>query len=142
MPFTVSEKLRVQFRKDLRKGYVRNAQLDPTPSGIVSQIAEDGEVFIVKVDRRKGGQFWFSDIRVLFEDDGVHELFRYSSVRRAHWMFKNLLDRIRAEPESVGHLKTQYYDRLEIELDDRTCILDGLGQSYSPVLKLLWWIRK
>jgi len=142
MPFTVGEKLRVQFRKHLRKGHVRNAQLDPTPSGIVSQIAEDGEVFIVKVDRSKGGQLWFSDIRVLLEHEGIHELFRYNSVRRAHWMLKNLWDRIRAEPASVDHLKTRYFDRLEIELEERTCILDGLGQSYSPILNFFRWIPK
>jgi hypothetical protein len=76
VPYSVGEKLRVQFRKDLRKGHVQNAQLDPTPSGIVSQIAEDGEVFIVKVDRSKGGQLWFSDLRVLLEHEGIHELFR------------------------------------------------------------------
>jgi hypothetical protein len=28
MPSTVGEKLRVQFRKFLRRGYARNAQLD------------------------------------------------------------------------------------------------------------------
>jgi hypothetical protein len=142
MPFTVGEKLRVQFRKHLRTGHVRNAQLDPELSDALAGPIEDGETFIVKVDCRNEGQLWFSDIRVLLEHEGIHELFRYDSVRRAHWMFKNLWHRIRPEPESVGHLKTGYFDRLEIELEDRTCILDGLGQSYSPILKFFRWILK
>ena len=74
IPFTVDEKLRVQFRKSLRKGYVRNAQLDPEVSSAVRQLAVENERFSVRVDRSKGGRFWFSDHRVLFEDDGTGNL--------------------------------------------------------------------
>ena len=142
MPFTVGEKLRVQFRKSLRKGYVRNAQLDPKMSGTVAQLADDHESFIVRVDRSKGGLFWFSDHRVLFENEGVHELFRYDCVRGVHWMFKNLGDRVKAEPGSGSDLKRHHFDRLEIDLGDRVCVLDGLDQAYSPLYKFFKWMLR
>jgi hypothetical protein len=142
VPFTVGEKLRAQFRKSLRKGYVQNAQLDPTLSGIVAQFAEDQEGFIVRVDHSKEGRFWFSDRRVLFESEDVHELFRYDCVLGVHWMFKNLWDRIKAEPKSGDHLKTQYFDRLEIDLGDRICVLDGLEQAYSPLYEFFKWMLR
>src|SRR5215831_19818226 len=100
MPFTVGEKLRVQFRKSLRKGYVQNAQLDPEMSAAVRRVAAQDERFIVRVDRIKGGRFWFSDHRVLFENEGVREVLRYDHVRSVHWMFKDLWNRVKAEPGS------------------------------------------
>ena len=48
------------------------------------------ESFIVRVDRTKGGQFWFSDHRVQFENEDLREILRYDCVRGAHWMFKDL----------------------------------------------------
>jgi len=140
MPFTVAKKLRVQFRKELGKGYVLNAQLDPELSRAVAQSAEANERFVVRVGRVKGGQFWFSDHRVLFEDQSVHELFRYDSVRRCHWMFKNLQDRIEAEPGTGHDFKRKYGDRLEIDLGDRVCVLDGLAQAYLPIYNFFRWI--
>ena len=142
MPFTDGEKLRVQFRKSLRKGYVRNAQLDPEIAAAVGEVAAEGETFIVRVDRSKGGRFWFSDLRVLFEDEDVRELFRYEDVRGVHWMFKDLWNRIKAEPQSGSDLKRQYFDRLEIQLADQLCVLDGLGQAYSPLFHFFGWILK
>jgi hypothetical protein len=55
VPFTEGEKLRVQFRKSLRKGYVPNDQLDPKMSGTVAQLADDHERFTVRADRSKRG---------------------------------------------------------------------------------------
>ena len=139
---TVARKLRIQFRKSLMKDYVRNAQLDPTISPAVARLAEANESFIVRVERVQGGQFWFSDHRVLFEDERVHELFRYDSVRKCHWMFKDLSDRINADPGLSQDLKRKYGDRLEIDLGDRVCVLDGLGQAYSPVLDFFQWMLR
>lgn len=140
IPFTVDEKLRVQFRKSLRKGYVRNAQLDPEVSSAVRQLAVENERFIVRVDRSKGGRFWFSDHRVLFEDDGIQEILRYDRVRSVHWMFKDLWQRIKAEPGTGSDMKSQYFDRLEIDLGGRVCVLDGLGQAYSPLYHFFKWM--
>ena len=140
--FQAPEKLRVQFRKYLRKGYVRNAQLDPQISSAVLQLAEANECFVVKVDRSKGGQLWLSDRRVLFEDEGVRELFRYDSVRSVHWMFRNLRDRLGTEPGTGSNLKKQYFDRLEVDLGDQVCVLDGLDQAYSPVYDFFLWMLK
>ena len=142
MLFTVGEKLRVQFRKSVCKGYVRNAQLDPRMSGTVAQFAEEHENFIVRVTRSKGGQFWLSDHRVLFEDEGIHELFRYDRVRGVHWMSKNLWDREKYEPGSGSDLKKQHFDRLEIDLGDTVCVLDGLDQAYLPVYQFLQWMLR
>ena len=153
---TVARKLRIQFRKYLEKGYVRNAQLDPRIPPEVAQLAEANESFIVRVDRvgwqppwpgataraAQGGRFWFSDHRVLLEDESVHELFRYESVRECYWMFKDLPDRINADPGLGKDMKRNYGDRLEIDLGDRICVLDGLGQAYSPVLHFFHWMLR
>jgi hypothetical protein len=91
--------------------------------------------------RFQGGRFWFSDRRVLFEDERVEELLRYDSVRKCYWMFKDLPDRINADPGLGKDMKRNYGDRLEIDLGDRICVLDGLGQAYSPVLHFFSWIE-
>ena len=137
---TVVQKLRIQFRKHLVKSDVRNAQLDPRISPAVAQLPEANESFIVRVDRVKAGQFWFSDRRVLFEDERVEELLRYDSVRKCYWMFKDLPDRINADPGLGKDMKRNYGDRLEIDLGDRVCVLDGLANAYSPVLHFFQWM--
>jgi hypothetical protein len=141
MALSNAEKLRVQFRKSLRKGFVKNAELDPTPSSKVALEAEPNENFIVRVNSRKGGQYWFTDRRALFENsDLVREVFRYDAVQDTHWMFKNLWDRLKTDPTIGSQLKAENFDRLEIEVGDRVCVLDGLNQAYTPILNFLWWI--
>jgi len=55
-PFLPGEKLRVQFRKSLRKSYVRNAQLYPEVPAAVRRGPQAGH-FIVGVDRTDRGRF-------------------------------------------------------------------------------------
>ena len=143
LPFSTAEKLRIQFRKELRRGTVKNAELDPmVPSSVASSASSD-EKFIVRVDRTKGGRYWFSDRRVLFEDGAVvREVVRYEVVRSAHWMFKDLDYRMRSDLAGVPNLKSQYFDRLEIDIGSALCVLDNLGQSYVPTLNFLWWILR
>jgi hypothetical protein len=106
MALSNAEKLKAQFRKSLRKGFVRNAELDPTPSSRVALEAEPAENFIVCVHSRRGGRYWFTDRRALFEDsDLVREVFRYEAVQETHWMFKDLWDRVNADPAIGSKLK-------------------------------------
>ena len=58
IPFTVDEKLRVQFRKSLRKGYVRNAQLDPEVSAAVRQLAVELVFSDYDFPRKHGHVLW------------------------------------------------------------------------------------
>jgi hypothetical protein len=53
--FTVDEKLRVQFRTSLWKGYMRNAQLDPEVSAAVREFGVENERFTVSADPKPGG---------------------------------------------------------------------------------------
>ena len=140
MPPTVERKLRIQFQKSIRHGYVKKACLDPIASSLAAQAAETGEEFIVRVDSKKGGHYWFSDRRVLREEsDAIRELLRYETAQRVHWMFKDEWKdpRMLSNP---GEMKKKYYDRLEIETPGKLVVLEGLEQAYAPILSFFQWI--
>ena len=89
-PLSAKEKLQIQFRKSLRRGHTKNAELDPMISEGVAAIMKPEETAIVRVDSTKGQHYWFTDRRLLSEhDDDIRELVRYQSVIKAHWMFKD-----------------------------------------------------
>ncbi len=137
---SIERKLRIQFQKSLRKGYVSNAFLDPEIHSFVKQMAEPNEIFIVRVDPKQGGHYWFSDRRVLCEDaTGARELLRYENVRRTHWMFKDFW-KDRQLLLQGPDLKRKYHDRLEIEAPDMLVVMEGLDQAYWPTLHFFWWI--
>jgi hypothetical protein len=110
-------------------------------SSLAEHAAEPNESFIARVDPKQGGHYWFSERRVLREDtDGIGELLRYEAVQKVHWMFKNI-----PTPrtiEEMSKLKSQHYDRLEIEVLGNLVVLEGLDQAYTPILNILHWIRK
>jgi hypothetical protein len=142
LPFSVPDKLRIQFRKSLRKGHVTNAVLDPVLSHGIELTAEPRESFIVRVDRTKGGRYWFSDRRVMREDDaGVNELLRYDAVERVHWMFKTFWEDSERAARMI-QTKLNHYDRLEIETREGPAVLENLDQAYWPTLHFLWWIKR
>ena len=146
-PLSVQEKLRIKFRKSLRKGYAKNIEMDPVVPDAITLVAEPQEALIVRVDSTKGQHYWFSDRRLLREDDkGIDELLRYDSVTKAHWMFRDLwTDRVKSLLQSQGaasQLKANHFDRLEIESQDRIVVLEGLDQAYWPVLHFFWWITR
>lgn len=140
MPPTIERKLRIQFQKSIRHGDVKNACLDPIASNLAAQAAETGEEFIVRVDSKKGGHYWFSDRRVLREDsDAIRELLRYETAQRVHWMFKDEWK----DPRMLSHpgeMKRNYYDRLEIETPGNLVVLEGLEQACAPILSFFQWI--
>jgi hypothetical protein len=146
MKFSTGEKLRIQFRKSLRKGYTKNAELDPPVPPEISSVLEAGERLDVRVDSTKSRHYWFTDRRLLGKDgSGVCELLRYDAVVSAHWMFKDFwTSRVRLldSEEKASTFKRDHFDRLEIELPDRLVVLDGLDQAYDPVLKFFWWITR
>ena len=100
----------------------------------------------MKVVRRLGGAYWFSDRRVLVESNGIiKEQVRYQRLRRAHWMYKDLSERIKlavvqSGEEGVTAMKRDHFDRIELELDRETVVLDGLDQAYWPTLHFFWWL--
>ena len=141
MPPTIDRKLRIQFQKSIRHGYVKNACLDPTASSLAAQAAETGEEFIVRVDSGERQAITGSgDRRVLREEsDGIQELLRYKAAQRIHWMFKDVWKDPRMLSES-SELKRKYYDRLEIETPGCLVVLDGLDQAYAPIFSFFQWI--
>jgi hypothetical protein len=145
-PLSAKEKLQIQFRKNLRHGHTKNVELDPVVSEGVAAIIEPEETAVVRVDSTKGQCYWFTDRRLLSEqDDGICELVRYQSVIKAHWMFKDFwTDRAKSlqSLEAAAQFKFDHFDRLEIESHDRLVVLEGLDQAYGPVLHFLWWITR
>src|SRR5215467_1375427 len=137
-PLSAKEKLQIQFRKSLRRGHTKNVELDPVNSERVAAIMEPEETAIVRVDSTKGTTYWFTDRRLLSEnDEGILELVRYQSVIKAHWMFKDFwTERVKSLPseEAVTQFKFDNFDRLEVESHDRLVVLEGLDQAYRPVL--------
>jgi hypothetical protein len=119
--------------------------MDPVAAEGIAAIMEPEERMVVHVVSTKGQHYWFSDRRLLCEyDDGIHELLRYESVIKAHWMFKDRTDRFKQLQfiEAGSQFKADYGDRLEIELHDRLVVLEGLDYAYSPVLKFFWWVTR
>lgn len=145
-PPSAKEKLRIQFRKSLRRGHTENAKLDPVVSEGLAAIMELEETVIVRVDSTKGQHYWFTDRRLLSEhDDGFCELLRYLSVIKAHWMFKDFWTERAKSLQSLraaAQFKFDHFDRLEIESRDRLVVLEGLDQAYWPVLHFFWWIAR
>jgi hypothetical protein len=79
-PLSAKEKLQIQFRKSLRRGYTKNVELDPVFSEGVAAVMEPEETAIVRVASTKGQHYWFTDRRLLSEHDGsICELVRYQS---------------------------------------------------------------
>jgi len=72
----------------------------------------------------------------------MHELLRYEAVLEAHWMFQDFWpDRLKLRSlKKPSDFKSEHFDRLEIELQDRLVVLEGLDQAYWPVLHFFWWI--
>ena len=144
-PLSVQEKLRLKFRKSLRKGYATNIEMDPAVPDAMTLVAEPEEVLIVRVHSTQGQRYWFSDRRLLREHgQGIDELLRYESVTNAHWMFTDVLDRVKSlqSTAAISQLKAAHFDRLEIESQGRTVVLEGLGQAYWPALHFFWWIKR
>ena len=133
--------LRLQFLKSLRRGYAKNAELDPEVALSIVSGAEDNETFDVRVDSTKGDRYWFSDRRLLRENaDGVYELLRYAAVTKVHWMFKDSRLQLSNHETNAVELKRNHFDRLEIELLDGLVVLEGLDQAYDPLFRFFRWI--
>jgi len=145
-PLSAQEKLQIKFRKSVRRGYVKNIEMDPVVPDKITAVAEPDETYIARVDSTKGQHYWFSDRRLLCEhSEGGDELLRYESVIKAHWMFK---DRHKKpvmslqEVEAYKQFKLKHFDRIEVELQDRLVVLEGLDQAYWPVLHFFWWLTR
>ena len=144
-PLSNQEKLRITFRKTLRKGYVNNAELDPMLPPSFRLTGEPDETFIVRVDSTKGGHYWFSDRRLVHETAGAErELLPYDAIQNAHWMFSDLTQRLKSarSEDEISTIKTDHGDRLEIELPTGNIALEGLGQAYAPTLSFFQWVTK
>ena len=141
MRVSAEQRLRAVFRNSLRRGFIKNAEIDPPTPPALEDVREPDEKFVVKIESTQGRKYWLSDRRLFAQDEAeISELFRYDDIRQAHWMFRDLKERLIGGSDSAGDLKTKYFDRLEIELPSRVIVLDGLGQSYSPTLSFFWWV--
>lgn len=144
-PPSTAEKLRILFRTALRKGFVRNTELDPVLPPSFRLDLEPDETFIVRIDSTKGVHYWFSDRRLIEENaDTTQELLRYEAIQATHWMFSDLTERLKRvrSSDEVSAMKVEHYDRLEIELPTGNVVLEGLGQAYSPVPNFFRWATK
>jgi hypothetical protein len=142
LPLSFQAKLRIKFRKSLQKG-CKNIEIDPMPPDAIALIGEPQEALIVRIGSRNGEHYWFSDRRLLHHHgQGIDELLRYESVRKAHWMFRDLTGRMKSSAEDAGQFKSHHFDRLELEVEDYLVVLEGLGQAYWPALHFFWWITR
>jgi hypothetical protein len=138
--------LRLQLRRQMRKGHLSGAGLDPRPTEGVSQSVEEGERVLASVAGKTGDHYWFTDRRLLKETpQGVSTLLRYEAVEHVHWMFRDLdewLRRTMRHPDPQGTIartKSARYDRLLVELKgaDGVLTLEGLGQAYPLIFEFL-----
>lgn len=140
MPPSIERKLRIQFQKGIRTNNVTNALLDPVPSAPVQEPFERDEICVVRVSLEPGGQYWFTDRRILHEYQNVRELVRYRAVKRVHWMFKDAF-KGKGSVAEARNLKLKYHGRLELETEHGLVVLEGLGQAYLPLFNFFRWIK-
>jgi hypothetical protein len=103
------------------------------------------ETFIVRVASTKAKSYWSSDRRIVEEDDrGASEFARYEAIQRTHWMFSDLLERLRSagSADEISTIKANHFDRIEIELPTGDVCLEGLDHAYSTILTFCTWIVK
>jgi hypothetical protein len=125
-----AEKLKIQFRKWLNKGYLHNVVLHPTyaRSGLPVE-----ETFIADVIDKAGRSIPFTESGFLAPD---HGFVRYADIERTHWISKNWDG---SDPKD----KRQRFDHLELELSDNsTLLLKDLDQAVFPLLKFFEWLQK
>ena len=144
---TPQKYLDVQFNTSIKKGFCKNAVLEPSPSAATAAVAEDAEQFIVMIIAKSGSRYWLTDRRILAEHENeISTLFLYGAVDRVHWMFKDWMQRAIATGDSaqIGRLKSEHFDRLEVELknDYPNVVLEGLDQSYHPLLSFLQFLSR
>ena len=134
--------LKLQFERQIKRGNVHNAEINPSPTLELTTLAEPGEIFVVKVTSKSGENYWLSS-RGLFlqKRDICSLLFRYENVRRMHWLHKNLkavlIDKIStgiSEKELLDD-KQKHFDRLVVELAEKDVVLEGLDQAYLPIFE-------
>jgi hypothetical protein len=79
---TAGEKLRIKFRKALRKHPKMNAELDPVAPLPLQLMLKSEEVLVVKVTRTNGEHYWFTDRRLIGQGGAKFwELLEYEQVR-------------------------------------------------------------
>jgi hypothetical protein len=140
----IARKLRIQFTKELRRGHANNANLDPPIPAELSEHLDPAEPLIVEVTSRKGGRYFFTDRRVFLQlDSVVTPLCRYDDILHTHWISKSGLRGMAAEAEqsTLAKFKMENYDRLVLETSARDIVLDGLQQSYVPILNFFQWVN-
>lgn len=124
--------LELQFKKSIHHGHIHNAELNPTPSGPLMAELEEKESCLVLVRNKRQEALWFTDRRLLRQDvSGVIELLQYRAVKAVHWMS-------REHPFAVS--KSEFFDRLEVDLDEGGVEIDALDQAYLPVFHFLAFV--
>ena len=141
--------LRLQFWKHVKKGYCKNAELDPLITASVQETIQQGEEVIVKIVSKTGNCYWLTDRRILMENKtAITTLFRYVAVSHVHWMFKDLTEPLNrvvmGDSAQFSRMKSEHFDRLEVEFKngDSILVLEGLDQAYSPLLSSLGFFCK
>jgi hypothetical protein len=141
--------LELQFIKGIRKGYLSNAELSPRPDALLPYLSSKEHCIVAVHDKRKR-RLWFTNRRLFLQEQSkVTTLFEYEAVQHVHWMFKDLWDRASAPRRlpgvEFGRMKTDHFDRLEVELKtDNACLvtLEGLDQSYLPIFQFLRFLTQ
>jgi hypothetical protein len=131
---TAEKRLQALFKKKIHQGYVRNAVLSPEPSSQVTGALRPEERCVVLVRDKRQRNLWFTDRRLLRQQGpNVVELFPYEHVERVHWM---------ARENKYQLPKREFFDRLVVDFDGGGVEIDGLDQSYLPVLQFLQFVAK
>lgn len=126
--------LHLQFKKSIHHGFARNAELNPVATEPVKELLKADEPCLVLVRDKRQRYLWLTDRRMLRQDaSDVSELFSYDAVREVHWM-------ARENPFALP--KTEFFDRLEIDLHEGGVEVDGLDQAVFPLLQFLQFVAK
>ena len=137
--WSTEKMLRIQFTKELRKGYLNNAKLDVFNQDISDFLKED-EICIVCITAKDETEYYFTDRRVISMNDIPLTVIWYEDIVECDLWFSDALENVYHEWKDDKE-KEIYISRLLVTgLDKKQFLFTGLGDSINTVRSFFKWL--
>jgi hypothetical protein len=126
---SLEKSLRTRFWRDIRRGYVKNAELDPAHTQISILLADD-EICVVRITAKNGVEYYLTNTRIISTENEPTTLMWYQDVVNLEWITDN------SDWEEKTRLKIYDYDRVFLKDKAGNQIsLSELDQAAFPLMK-------
>ena len=127
----LERRLRTQFRKYIRGGYLKNAELDPSCPQFFLPLV-DNEIYVVHISAKDGVNYYLTNERIISTASEPTTIMWYQDLVKLEWITDN------SEVEDKIRLKSSHYDRIFLkDKEDNQITLSGLDQAVFPLMKFL-----